>query len=212
MKLFHPFLFLILFIMCLKLLASLWTCFLTLSCISQSGTINGVVLDKATKQPLSQTLVSLLRQSEGLEKCDTLAYFTTNATGRFTFSQIEPGKYVIACFHKMPPYLTDQPKDLIEKVGRRDEDTIDLKAEQNYKHTFTLQVTCPYKETEHLSYCPKCKLIDKVLPILWGLPATDSLGNLIGRKGNLKDYYLGGCSPDWWCNPTKYCERCNLRF
>lgn len=112
------------------------------------------------------------------------------------------------------PYF-DSSSDIAQYTGRYGVDSnIVISAVQTYIHNFNLLVTCPYDKTKNQAYCPVCKKTDMVQPILWGLPVLDINGKYIsnGKEEDLDKYYIGGCSPDMFCNPAKHCKCCNADF
>ncbi len=73
--------------------------------------------------------------------------------------------------------------------------------------TITFPQDCPNNRSSASSACPKCKNNNNVVPIRYGLPILDSLGNLPWKY----EHILRGCIvPE--CPPHWYCKRHKLDF
>ncbi|WP_153799169.1 hypothetical protein [Foetidibacter luteolus] len=168
-------------------------------------------MDKATHKPLAITKVDLLvRGAAGFE---VVASVLTDTTGSFMFQNLYPRQYAVSAFYKMKSGTTYLPVHIADGLGRNEIDSnINVLAGKNYHTVFYLMVTCPYEKTKHMDCCPNCNKKDKVKPILWGLPSVDVNGNWVVKGKDRNEYYMGGCSPDIWCNPSKHCERCKIDF
>ncbi len=181
--------------------------------------LSGLVLDSLTKKNLGNCKVYLATPlidfnfEEALpdvqEKCYwyegnyflRLANTVTDSNGQYIFKNIKPGNYVVISEYDTP--LRASISGNI-KVDRKE-----ITVKRMY-----LMVTCPYDITKDQVFCPKCKKINKVQPIFWGLPLYNENGKLIikGKEIDISKYYQAGCSPDKWCNPSRHCYRCNLDF
>ena len=197
------------FIFCLAFLLIISNCF--------CQTINGKVLDIDTKNPLAGTevfLTNINATNDTLNICNwqifkykIILQTITDSFGNFYFDSLHFGKYNIVVVYKMPK---------IEKLGGvcavRDEidSNICINNKSSYTDTFHLMVTCPYDKTKNQKFCPVCKQSDEVVPIIFGLPVYNENGSISGYSDG--KYYLGGCSVDPYCNPTKHCNRCKINF
>ncbi len=187
------------------------TCFILTQSFCQVSTVSGSVLDLTTKRPLAGAKVEL---QIGVDKNhETIASTTTDTTGIFVFENIKPKQYSLSCFYKMNYDKTNFPKEVLDNLGRYEIDSnFNVLVGQTYNHKFYLMVSCLYDSTKGQDFCPVCKKKDMVQPILWGLPVYDNNGKCVINGKDVSEYYLAGCSPDWWCNPTKHCKRCNIDF
>ena len=201
---------------------TIFACLILTECYCQTSSVSGSVLDITTQKPIAGANVNLLskiteKNVAGLKNNSDSAYktvaaVTTDTSGTFIFQNINWGQYSLSCFYKMNSEKMFLKLAVFENFGRNDIDTnFNVQQGKNYVHTFYLMVACPYDKTKDLDYCPNCTKKDMVQPILWGLPVLDDDGNWLSGK-NIDDYYLGGCEPDIWCNPTKHCNRCNIDF
>jgi hypothetical protein len=169
------------------------------------------VLDLTTKKPLAGAQVQLQIGTD--KNHEVVATTTTDTTGSFVFENVKPEQYSLSCFYKMSYDKTNLPNEVLDNLGRSDIDSnVNVVSGQSYHRDFYLQVACPYDKTKDQDYCPVCKKKDMVQEIFWGLPVYDSNGKCVVKGKDISEYYLGGCSPDLWCNPTKHCKRCNIDF
>jgi hypothetical protein len=195
----------------LRLLLTILACFALTKSFPQTSAVSGYVLDLTTKKPLAFAKVKL--QTGKDKNHDIVATTITDSTGVFVFENINPGIYSLSCFYKMPYDKARLPKEIVDNSGRYDIDSnLNMLAGQTYHHNFYLLADCPYDKTKDQDYCPLCKKKDMVQEILWGLPVCGKDGKWIVRGKDINAYYLGGCSPDLWCNPAKHCKRCNIDF
>jgi hypothetical protein len=197
----------------LRSLLTILTCFILTEPFCQNSCISGFVLDITTKKPLAGAKVDLLLKTVTDKNYEIVTTTTTNATGNFIFQNIKSQEYSLACFYKMPSDRSYLPKEVLDNLGRSEFDSnINVLSGKTYEQIFYLMVACPYDSTKDQDYCPICKKKDMVKPILWGLPVYDNDGKCIINGKDISEYYLGGCEPDMWCNPTKHCKRCCIDF
>lgn len=76
-----------------------------------------------------------------------------------------------------------------------------LKDKKNIDLEIPYAPICDYSKTD--SICPKCKKIDKVVPIAYGL--------IFLKKSDADKVKLGGCVTTG-CDPNWYCKRDDLDF
>lgn len=173
--------------------------------------VSGSTFDLTTNTPIAGAKVELQIGTDKNHK--TIATTTTDTTGTFIFGNIKPNQYSLSCFYKMNYDKTNLPKEVLDNLGRYEIDSnFTVLSGQTYNHKFYLMVNCPYDSTKDQDYCPVCKKKDMAQEIFWGLPVYDTDGKCIVKGKDISEYYLGGCSPDLWCNPTKHCRRCNIDF
>lgn len=208
----------------MKIISSAILLFISIISIAQAGSASGYVKDIDTHNPLPGAEVKLCiivkRTGPDAHRYSwDSTYFAVDSTiadsaGRYSFLNIRPGRYLLMCFYEMPSasghfsFLSE-----ITRLGRYDTDSPFVSAPgYKYKHDFFLMSNCQYDKTKNQVSCPQCKKSDMVKPILWGLPAMNRDGKYFNDSLNRGLYYLGGCSPDIWCNPTRHCGRCDLAF
>ena len=178
----------------MKSLLVLCSFIFAVNCYSQ--TLRGKVLDTYTKKPLANSFVYLVAVKETKSTLDSAVdttryyYFgahghkilfrtKVDSLGRFSFKNIPPSTYNICASYTMAEpvfensYGTRDAYDLKVRISRT----------TNYFKTFNLMVTCPFDKTKNQEFCPVCKKKDKVLPILFGLPAFSE------RKNKWQTYF-----------------------
>lgn len=76
-----------------------------------------------------------------------------------------------------------------------------------YEYKVLDNAGCNYDNSLKNRQCPKCRRKDRVLPVLYGLTASDPLEpDPYPVKGHHAGTDVTGCDPNW------YCERDKLRF
>jgi len=197
----------------LRLLLTTTALFIFITSYCQQPSISGTVNDSVTNKPLAGAKVSLVIINSS--KYAPVAVAVTDTAGNYYLNNITPGQYNLLCFYKMKHPYFDSLSDIAQYSGRYGVDSnIVISPAQAYTYNFQLMVTCPYNKTKDQAFCPVCKKTDMVQPILWGLPLFDLNGKFIlnDKEEDLNKFYLGGCSPDAFCNPSKHCNRCNVGF
>lgn len=114
----------------------------------------------------------------------------TDSVGEFLLKDIPDGVYVLSISH--PGY------------SRKIFDSIQL-----YKSTllgFNVEYPEACKYDKENNYCPICKKVNKVIPIVYGFPSHKMARS--AKKGKIR---LGGCSYSG-CEPNWYCNRDKLEF
>ena len=70
--------------------------------------------------------------------------------------------------------------------------------------TITFPEDCPYNRSSASRVCPKCKDKKHVVPIRYGLPVYDSLGNVPWKyEHELRGCLVPECPPHWYCRRHK---------
>ncbi len=69
-------------------------------------------------------------------------------------------------------------------------------------------LTCTYDKNRCNKTCPKCRNMDQVIPIRYGLIVDD----LFYDEKNEEEYYPGGCELYGKCNPNWHCKRDKVEF
>ncbi|RZK04106.1 MAG: hypothetical protein EOO43_22825 [Flavobacterium sp.] len=187
--------------------------------------INGKVLDLATNQPLPDAVAYLVDTSstidtliadpdnyyfKGIWGHKILSKAKIDSNGLFSFTVIPNKSYTLCVSHRMPYiYFGDNKTDSGYSYREDFVDKITLTEQDKFYKVFYLMVTCPFDKTKGQSFCPVCNKSDRVVPIIFGLPAYDENGNIPGTPDQ---YHLGGCFVDAYCDPTKHCKRCKKDF
>jgi len=160
--------------------------FLLLACGgSYAFTVEGVVVDgrKNTNVPFAN--VHLL-DSKMVEKCGTAA----DADGRFKFVNVVPGVYSIK----------------VASFGFGDTTFASIKIIEDTSLVLDIYRFCKYDDSSNDKTCPVCHKSDQVIPIQYGLPASEQKGKK--KKGADDDFYPGGentnCDPNWYCKRDQH--------
>lgn len=142
----------------------------------QSGQIKGYVHDVNKDQPVILATVFV-----GTEKS------VTDFDGQFKFPNIKVGRYQLKI------------------IGNAQTDTLIATIEVNPDSTtnlyFSYPYSCPYIKSKNV--CPVCSKTDKVIPIIYGEPTTESLEKSENGKVKLAGCLVSNCDPNWYCKRDK---------
>lgn len=140
----------------------------TTVCCGQKATIEGLVFNEATNEPISYALVTAT---------DSIVGAQTDFDGKFKIKHLKSGEYnfYVSSF----PYFADT---LIKGI------TVPEKGK--VKISFGMrEIKIKWLErTENTSTCPVCHTTENVIPILYGLSDGDMV-----MKQRKREAILGGC-------------------
>ena len=146
---------------------------------SQTGSIKGHIYNRKQKEGLAFANVWL----EGTDKSAI-----TDLDGDFKIDSIIEGTYNVH----------------ISYVGIADTTLSTIKITSGNVVSLKLEFPppCKYDRSEKNKKCPICGKMDKVVPIVYGLP--------IGKLDE-KNFYYAGCEITM-CDPNWFCKRNNYKF